>query len=166
MNDDIRKRLRSCIDRMIFDITLHENFNEGIQIPRAPFAMKHIAPLVEDLAAKLEVANHENTIKHNQICTLKGHLDANAGNYWAWQGDGEDHLESLSCSVVIRPEDLREILEKLAAAAKERDEAIKVAMHYFMTDPESTLGRFCKKCGHYLTAPWHIRGNPEEQLDA
>ena len=59
VNDELQKRLRSCIDSMIFDITLHENFNGGVQIPRAPFAMKHIGPLIEDLAAKLDRAECE-----------------------------------------------------------------------------------------------------------
>jgi hypothetical protein len=30
---------------------------------------------------------------------------------WIYQGDGEDHLESLVCPVVIRPQDLQLILE-------------------------------------------------------
>ena len=48
-----------------------------------------------------------------------------------------------------------ELQAKLVRAEKERDNAIKIAMHYFVADPKSTDGRFCKQCGHYLTAPWH-----------
>ena len=80
---------------------------------------------------------------HDEIHKLYSALtDVTAGNYWAWQGDGMDHLESLTCPVVIRPEQLREIIkaanlnsevprledelrharEQLAAATKERDE--------------------------------------------
>lgn len=34
----------------------------------------------------------------------------NGGEAWLWQGDGDDHLESLTCPVVIRPEQLRSII--------------------------------------------------------
>lgn len=37
-----------------------------------------------------------------------------AGDYWAWQGDGSDHLESLVCPVLIRPEKLLELFAALA----------------------------------------------------
>ena len=37
-----------------------------------------------------------------------------SGNYWAWQGDGSDHIESLTCPVVIQPRDLKAILQELA----------------------------------------------------
>jgi hypothetical protein len=33
------------------------------------------------------------------------------GQYWAWQGDETDHLESLTCPVLIRASDLRELLK-------------------------------------------------------
>ena len=29
---------------------------------------------------------------------------------WRWQGDGEDHLESLTCSILIEPQQLRNII--------------------------------------------------------
>lgn len=35
-----------------------------------------------------------------------------AGEVWYWQGDGEDHLESLTCPVLIEADDLRALLEK------------------------------------------------------
>jgi hypothetical protein len=38
------------------------------------------------------------------------------GNFWCYQGDGEDHLESLTCSVSIRPQVLLGILKQLAEA--------------------------------------------------
>lgn len=31
------------------------------------------------------------------------HRDKAAGDYWAWQGDGTDHLETLTCPVLISP---------------------------------------------------------------
>lgn len=42
---------------------------------------------------------------------------------WYWQGDGEDHLESLVCPVVINAEDLRELLRKAVALAPNPDRA-------------------------------------------
>lgn len=41
-------------------------------------------------------------------------------NYWAWQGDGEDHLETLSnsCPVLLHVHDLKQILEAKGAALK------------------------------------------------
>lgn len=49
---------------------------------------------------------------------LVGHREKAHGNYWAWQGDGEDHLESLvtHCPVLIQAKDLQAIIQ-------ERDEA-------------------------------------------
>lgn len=44
------------------------------------------------------------------------HQDKARGDYWVWQGDGEDHLESLVCPVLIRPEDLIAILKTAEAA--------------------------------------------------
>src|SRR5208337_302543 len=31
-------------------------------------------------------------------------------NYWVWEGSGEDHLESLTCPVLIRPRQLAELI--------------------------------------------------------
>lgn len=36
-------------------------------------------------------------------------------DFWMWQADGEDHLESLTCPVIITAQDLREITAVLAA---------------------------------------------------
>lgn len=41
---------------------------------------------------------------------LQNHRDKARGNYWAWQGDGTDHLESLTCPVLIAAADLRRLL--------------------------------------------------------
>lgn len=32
-----------------------------------------------------------------------------AGEVWLWQGDGEDHPESLGCPVLMHPEDVRKL---------------------------------------------------------
>lgn len=31
-------------------------------------------------------------------------------DYWAWQGDGEDYLESLACPILIEAHDLRGLI--------------------------------------------------------
>lgn len=42
------------------------------------------------------------------------------GDYWAWQGDGEDHLESLSCPVVIHPADLMVMIAEIESLDDEK----------------------------------------------
>ena len=37
--------------------------------------------------------------------------DMSKDDFWAWQGDGEDHLESLTCPVLIIAKDLQAIIE-------------------------------------------------------
>lgn len=69
---------------------------------------------VTDLTARLAEAV-------DTIASLRNHLEAERGNYWAWQGDGEDHLESLSCPVVIQPQTLLQLTTRLAAAEAEQD---------------------------------------------
>jgi hypothetical protein len=41
--------------------------------------------------------------------------------YWRWQGDDTDHIETLTCHVVIGPEQLRSILSKSEDIARQRD---------------------------------------------
>lgn len=49
-----------------------------------------------------------------EIARLKAEIrtlrEAATGNYWRWQGDGQDHLESLVCPVLIDATDLRAII--------------------------------------------------------
>ena len=42
------------------------------------------------------------------------------GEVWCWQGDGEDHLESLTCPVLIRPEILKAMHDESVMAAIRR----------------------------------------------
>lgn len=37
------------------------------------------------------------------------------GNYWVYQGDGEDHLESLTCPVIINPMRLKGAIDNCNA---------------------------------------------------
>lgn len=38
------------------------------------------------------------------------------GEVWFWQGDGYDHPESLTCPILIQPDNLRELLTVVRAA--------------------------------------------------
>lgn len=50
--------------------------------------------------------------------------EAAAGNYWSWQGDGEDHLESLVCPVLIPAPALQAIIDRA-----DKLQAFKVFVH-------------------------------------
>lgn len=54
--------------------------------------------------------------------------DKEAGNTWYWQGDGEDHPESLTCPVLIHPADLRAMLADRKTAIQSADAAAIVSM--------------------------------------
>lgn len=41
---------------------------------------------------------------------LRVHRAMSQANYWAWQGDGQDHLESLTCPVAIDPRVLAQLI--------------------------------------------------------
>lgn len=55
---------------------------------------------------------------------LQGHRQMARDEYWVWQGDGEDHPESLTCPILIQPEDMRAILARLDRS-EQKDEAYK-----------------------------------------
>lgn len=44
---------------------------------------------------------------------LQQRIDVEKGNYWYWQGDGRDDPESLTCLVVMHPDDLRALLKRI-----------------------------------------------------
>ncbi len=76
----------------------HEDENEFIEI------ISHaIQPVIDAMRDR-------NGDLQESFRVAKAHLDANQGNYWSWQGDGEDHLESLVCPVVIQPRVLEKII--------------------------------------------------------
>ena len=58
---------------------------------------------------------------------LRLHAQKAADEYWTWQGDGEDHLESLTCPVLIPVDKLRDII-----SAKEQAEAACAAMRQWI----------------------------------
>lgn len=52
-----------------------------------------------------------------QVCDLEEldlHRRKAKGEYWVWQGDGEDHTESLGCPVLIHQGDLRAMQARIA----------------------------------------------------
>jgi len=59
----------------------------------------------------------ENDFEHyyNTCIKLKAEVEAlyreRIGEVWYWQGDGEDHLESTTCPILIDAADLRELLK-------------------------------------------------------
>lgn len=61
-----------------------------------------------------EAASHDNLPTPLELASLRreltAHRDKANGDYWAWQGDGSDHPESLSCPVLIPAADLRTLL--------------------------------------------------------
>ena len=61
------------------------------------------------------VGRRERDVARMELRLLRQTTD---GNYWSWMPDEhENHIESLTCPVVIHPEDLRNIV-------RERDEAL------------------------------------------
>lgn len=66
-------------------------YNEGAQLWRPPLG-KPPAYLDTGLQSRLGI-------------------EVQNGNYWVYQGDGSDHLESLTCAVVIDPRRLRTIID-------------------------------------------------------
>lgn len=76
----------------------------------------------ELLKAQLAAANERI---ESLVRELKLHREMAIGNYWAWQSDGEDHLESLICPVLIRANYLAAFIARAekaeAACAAMRD---------------------------------------------
>jgi hypothetical protein len=83
-----------------------------------------------------------------EIDRLKGelrvHRDKAKGDYWAWQGDGEDHLESLVCPVLIRPEVLSALMKKHCGACGEIVETPEGMIQHITTCPKHPLAAVCK----------------------
>lgn len=54
---------------------------------------------------------------------LVSHREKAQGNYWAWEGDGEDHVESLlsNCPVLIPAHDLQKILAERDELKKDKE---------------------------------------------
>jgi len=63
-------------------------------------------------------------------------------DYWIWQGDGEDHLESLTCPVLIEAQDLRDL-------TLTPDEA-KELMYCFIHESQRRYGKVNREAPLYL----------------
>lgn len=75
----------------------------------------------KQLSTTLEMLKITATLLEFKCIELVAHREKAHGNYWAWQGDGEDHLESLSmsCPVVISAEQLKAIINARDSAREE-----------------------------------------------
>lgn len=97
---------------------------------------KNVAPFVKVPegctpadAKMLREANHALAAENDGLrAELRRRTELERGVFWYWQGDGEDHLESLTCQVVIRAEDLRAMLADRAALIQ----ALQKALAYWM----------------------------------
>jgi len=65
--------------------------------------------IFDELDAALADVKKEAAKVQNEVAALRRERD---GEAWYWQGDGTDHLESLTCPVLIEAEDLRALLER------------------------------------------------------
>lgn len=90
-----------CNQRLSHDETFYWVDKEGGEGICADCTVKKIERQRDALAEKVD--------------RLTAHLEAEKGNYWSWQGDGEDHLESLVCPVVIQPKILEKIIGEKAS---------------------------------------------------
>lgn len=88
---------------------------------------------------------------------LVAHREKASGNYWAWQGDEEDHLELLSCPVVILPDALRCIV---AAKDKAEAEIVKFRSESWISDAE--VGLFQDRMRNEII---RLTGCPQDQID-
>lgn len=72
-----------------------------------------------------------------------------SGNYWAWQGDGSDHLESLTCNVQIRPEQLAAIIAERDRLTKEleREERDHLETIDHRDKHEERINSIVRECG-------------------
>lgn len=71
---------------------------------------------VQDIRSQLLEMTKAAESSDHQANMLRDERD---GAVWCWQGDGEDHLESLTCPVLIRPEALRPMASALVLLAWE-----------------------------------------------
>lgn len=83
----------------------------------------------ERLQAELTTANNRSQVamqRADRLATIVNDLEAVVeGDYWSWQGDGDDHPESFAaqCRVVIRAWQLNEFIAAAKDAAKWRTAA-------------------------------------------
>ncbi len=63
--------------------------------------------------------NAELAALEDQLAEARGVIRSiNHSEYWYWQGDDEDHIESITCPIIITPHKLREAIDAGALRAK------------------------------------------------
>ncbi len=95
-----------------------------------------------------ELARLQAVVDEQQT-ELQIHRDKARGDYWGWQGDEHDHLESLVCPVLIHPRDLRvftETVDKLRQTI-----STEVA---WLERTEGRIQRVLNMHGSCINAPW------------
>lgn len=77
-----------------------------------PYVVRNILTAAEDASQVLraEIDVLELRLKNSEKARERLQ-DVRDGNVWYWQG-AENHLESLSCDIVIKPSELLELLRK------------------------------------------------------
>lgn len=79
----------------------------------------------EGLVEEVRLKDAEIDRLAERVRNLQAYRDGESGNgVWHWQGDGEDYLESLTCPIVIRAQDLR----RLVASEQQRAMVMPVAV--------------------------------------
>ena len=91
---------------------------------RLPSACKQLVKSEQALDAECKRLQTEVSAYRQEVRQL--HRYGNA-EYWRWQGDGSDHLESLTCPVLIDAKDLA----ALSAAAQAENKRFREALEEF-----------------------------------
>lgn len=94
-------------------------------------AAVHLESLLAELSRNrclLEALETENVRVHQRNQRMRDYAHE---AYWCWQGDGEDHPESLTCPVLMSAEDLRSLLadRRLLEAGERLIQATRKADH-------------------------------------
>ncbi len=84
----------------------------------------------------------QRTIFHLRM-ELTARSDKENGHFWYWQGDGTDKPETLTCPILIRPEELRALSRLSPATTATGGEA---AATQFPHNPAHKIGT-CGNCG-------------------
>lgn len=80
------------------------------------------------------------TAEERMRAELVAHREKAIGNYWCWQGDGEDHPESLTCPVLVSADQVR---EWVAARSKAFEQAAReVNAETLSADPSGLCWSF------------------------
>jgi hypothetical protein len=137
--------------------------DEYIRQTRGALAASHAAKTERDqwFAAKVNAEASRDALAAENAALraeLTAHRDKARGDYWAWQGDGNDYLESLICPVLIPAASLRGIIAERAALRQEvaglraglgrmtplAERAALVIAHHALNSRECSL--VCRRC--------------------